>query len=272
MSHRRWHSGTWGTFPKLFSVLKHVRAHTAELVRPWAEQRGKQWGGTVGSGESELTAEPGALHKETDGFLAHTGCTELSDEPCGSQTASSRAERGARKPTLPCRTTGSDSEMKVMSRIFPRCDLYCRSGAQTPGNLHLLQMCRLIRMTQRSRSPGDVIEIKSPAFPPKMCCGCWQLLTATSHLCRQQVWGCGEPAWPFVCSQVLQPWEKAILTRWALRGCGHRAAGTRSKRGNQQHRMVGFQKARFMGLGNLLHYGPGKEVLTSLTRFERCDN
>lgn len=201
MSHRRWHGGTWGTFPKLFSVLKHVRAHTAELVRPWAEQRGKQWGCTAGSGESELAAEPGALHKETDGFLAHTGCTELSDELCGSQTASSRAERGARKPTLPCRTTGSDSEMKVMSRIFPRCDLYRRSGAQTPGNLHLLQMCRLIRMTQRSRSLGDVIEIKSPAFPPKMCCGCWQLPTATSHLCRQQVWGCGEPAWPLLCSR-----------------------------------------------------------------------
>lgn len=51
------------------SVLKHVRAHTAELVQPRAEQRGKQWGCTAGSGESELAAEPGALRKKTDGFL-----------------------------------------------------------------------------------------------------------------------------------------------------------------------------------------------------------
>lgn len=40
----------------------------------------------------------------------------------------------------------------------------------------------------------------------------------------------------------------------------------------QQLGAVGFQKAHFMGLSSLLHNGLGKEVLKSLTSFQRRDN
>lgn len=100
--------------------------------------------------------------------------------------------------------------MKAMSRIFPGRDLCRHSGAQTAGNLHLLQMCRLIKMTQCGRKLGDVIEIKSPYSHRKCAVAAGNLLTAASHLCSQQVWGCREPAWPSVHPHVLQPWEKAI--------------------------------------------------------------